>query len=116
SPRTCASWPSRRARRPWSCEAGPGSPTWTPSTCGGRPAPMPIAPSSTEAAPAVREYAGSAAPWAPAEIRRAVADTRHLLRFRAGTVRRPAVVRTAWLLLVGLTTAAVVGPALAPGA
>ena len=77
---------------------------------------MPTAPSLTEVATPARTYAGSASPWSPTEIRRAVADTRHLLRFRAGTIRRPAVVRTIWLLLAGLTTAAVVGPALAPGA
>lgn len=76
---------------------------------------MPTAPSSTEAR-GVRPAAGSPSPWHPDEVRRAVADTGHLLRFRAGTVRRPGVVRTAWLVLLTLTTASLVGPMLAPGA
>ncbi|GGD09269.1 hypothetical protein GCM10007231_05170 [Nocardioides daphniae] len=63
-----------------------------------------------------RTYAVSASPWSLAEIRRAVADTGHLLRFRSGTVRRPAVIRTIWMVVVALTAAAVLGPLLAPGA
>lgn len=79
---------------------------------------MPTAPSSTElpGQAVTRTYAGSVSPWRPAEIRRAVADTRHLMRFRGGTVRRPKVVRIAVGIIVTLTLAAVIGPLLAPGA
>lgn len=78
---------------------------------------MPTAPSLTEQqAAVVRTYAGSVSPWHPSEIRRAVVDTRHLMRFRGGTVRNPKVVRIAVAVIGTLTVAAVIGPLLAPGA
>ena len=83
---------------------------------------MPTAPSLTEQpdqpeqAADVPTYAASVAAWRPAEIRRAVVDTRHLIRFRSGTVRKPKAVRAALAILVTLTLAAVIGPLLAPGA
>ncbi|WP_110240315.1 hypothetical protein [Nocardioides gilvus] len=77
---------------------------------------MLTAPSWIEHRTELRTYADSVSPWRPAEIRRAVADTRHLLRFRGGTVRKPKVVRTAVAVLVAITLAAVVGPLLASGA
>lgn len=45
-----------------------------------------------------------------------VADLGHLLRFRAATVRRPRTAAAAALLLVALTLAAALGPALLDGA
>ena len=81
---------------------------------------MPTAPSSTEARPA---YAFATAPvatplpqWHPDEVRRAVVDTGHLLRFTVGTVRRPTVLKVVWTVLVLITLAVVVAPALASGA
>jgi hypothetical protein len=47
----------------------------------------------------------------PAELRRAVRDVRHLLWFRAATVRRPRVAATALVAMVGLTVVAAVAPA-----
>ena len=51
-----------------------------------------------------------------AELRRAVADTRELIAFRAGTVRRPRAAGRFLAVLLGLTAAAAVAPAWAPGA
>ena len=59
---------------------------------------MPTAPSSTSAF------------WRP------VADTRALLQFRLGTVRRPRVLRAALLLMVLATVAAAIVPAFVPKA
>lgn len=77
---------------------------------------MPTVPSSTDQAAVTRTYAASVSPLRPSEVRRAVTDTRHLLRFRAGTVRKPTVVRIAVTVVVVLTLSAVIGPLLAPGA
>ncbi len=46
----------------------------------------------------------------------AVADLRHLLRFRAATVRRPRAAGVALLVLLGVTLVAAVGPLLVDGA
>lgn len=50
-------------------------------------------------------------PSSRAELRRAVRDVRHLLWFRAATVRRPRAALAALVAMVGLTAVAAVAPA-----
>lgn len=50
------------------------------------------------------------------ELRRAFADTRELIRFRARTVRRPGAAGRFLSVLLGLTVAAALAPAWVPGA
>lgn len=76
---------------------------------------MLTAPSSTET-PARASAAVRPPAYSPSEIRRAVADTRSLLRFRGGTVRRPGVIRVVWVVMAVITLSVVVVPAYSPGA
>lgn len=71
---------------------------------------MPTAPSSTDAAPG-----RLAATWDDLVVR-PVVDAGHLVRFRAAGVRRPRAVRVGWTVLLGITAAVLVVPALTPGA
>ena len=73
---------------------------------------MPTGLSSTSAAPVVTSH-----PRHPVtEARRALADVRHLVRFRAGTVRRKAAVPWTLAIMLGLTLAACTLPMTFPGA
>ncbi|WP_248579368.1 hypothetical protein [Nocardioides sp. InS609-2] len=51
----------------------------------------------------------------PAELRRAVSETRELVRFRARTVRRPGAAGRFLAVLLGLSAAAALTPAWVPG-
>lgn len=85
---------------------------------------MPTAPSSTEPSielwPAVPAAAAEPVrplrPWNPDEVRHAVVDTGHLLRFTVGTVRKPKVLKVVWTVLALITLSVLVAPALASGA
>ncbi|QCX26223.1 hypothetical protein [Nocardioides jishulii] len=94
---------------------------------------MPTVPSSTETAPSVTPLAGasipsvrahgglatpgpSRSPFSAYELRRALDDTGHLVRFWSGTIRQRKALRVALTVVALITLAAVVGPLLAPGA
>ena len=76
---------------------------------------MPTVLSSTETSVQAKTAVRAPA-WSPTEVRRALTDTRTLLRFRSGTVRRPGVIRVVWAVLAVLTLGALVIPAFTPGA
>ena len=54
--------------------------------------------------------------WHPAEVRRALEDTRHLVRFWRGTIRNPRAVRIALVVLTLITLTVILGPLAATGA